>query len=60
MSADITMCSGEKCKFKKTCYRYCAKPSLIQSYFSSTPFNKRTKKCEFYIKTQKEKKHGTK
>ena len=29
---DITMCWNNKCKKKDSCYRYTAKPNLIQSY----------------------------
>ena len=30
---DISMCKNDKCKFKKDCYRFTAKPSeFMQSY----------------------------
>jgi hypothetical protein len=34
---DITMCFGTGCPKKKTCYRYTAKPSFLQSYFDEPP-----------------------
>jgi len=34
---DITMCSGEECPLKESCYRYTAKPSRYQSYFFEPP-----------------------
>jgi len=35
---DITMCKGEGCTIKETCYRYKATPDEYgQSYFESTP-----------------------
>lgn len=39
---DITMCSGEKCNLKETCYRFLATPTEHkQSYFSVPPIQKR-------------------
>ena len=35
---DISMCKGNDCKLKETCYRYKAKPSEYQSYFIDAPF----------------------
>lgn len=32
MSPDITMCGNDKCKKKKTCYRFGARPDEMQSY----------------------------
>ena len=29
---DITMCSGQNCPIKQSCYRFTAKPSRYQSY----------------------------
>jgi len=31
---DITKCKGKDCPLKETCYRYTAKASGMQSYFS--------------------------
>ena len=49
--ADITKCEGVGCEAKETCYRYTAKPSRYQSYFTETPIIK-TKGlpdgCDYY------------
>jgi len=29
--ADITMCPGENCSVRESCYRFCAKPGDMQS-----------------------------
>ena len=34
---DICMCTGQGCPFKETCYRACAKPGMLQSFFSLSP-----------------------
>jgi hypothetical protein len=44
--ADITMCNGANCDLKLTCYRYLAKPSELQSYFLTPPYQ--DGKCEMY------------
>ena len=45
---DITMCSGQDCPLKETCYRFAATPSEFrQSYFLNIPYNKETKTCEY-------------
>jgi len=38
---DITMCSGEECHKKHTCFRYLAVPHERQSYFMVTPLDKK-------------------
>lgn len=44
---DITMCSGEGCPLKESCYRYTAKPSEYwQSYFIDPPI--KDGECEYY------------
>ncbi len=48
---DITMCKGEGCESKYTCYRFSAKPSYRQSYFGSSPIENNG--CEFYINDNK-------
>ncbi len=48
---DITKCSAEKCKKKKTCYRYLAKDSYRQVYFRKPP--KEKNKCKYYITRRK-------
>ncbi len=51
---DITMCSGEKCPLKETCYRYLARPSIYnQSFFENPPYDKATKNCDYYLKDKK-------
>lgn len=54
--ADITMCKGEGCELKYTCYRYTAKPSIRQSYFVITPIKKHyqfvKEGCDFYLKNK--------
>jgi len=48
MCPDITMCSGQECPKKDTCFRYLAKPSEYrQSYFFDTPI-KEDGTCEHY------------
>ena len=44
--ADISMCSGDGCEAKHTCYRFTAKPSEYQSYFAATPIE--NEGCEYY------------
>ena len=41
--ADITMCKGDNCPSKQTCYRFLATPSEYrQSYFYPTPTTQST------------------
>jgi len=55
---DITMCMGEGCPMKETCYLFTAKPSEFrQSYFMNAPV-KEDNTCEYYW--QNEKQNGTK
>jgi hypothetical protein len=44
---DISMCNGDGCEAKHTCYRFTAKPSEYQSYFKPTPIE--NSGCEYYI-----------
>ena len=45
---DISMCNGEGCPRKETCYRFTAKPSeFMQSYFMNAPI-KEDDECEYY------------
>ena len=47
---DISMCSGQNCPLKETCYRYKATPSKFrQSYFMNPPF-KEDGTCEHHMK----------
>jgi hypothetical protein len=44
---DITMCNGEGCPAKESCYRFTAKPSsFMQSYFLEPPI--KDGKCDEY------------
>jgi len=43
--SDITMCTNKKCKLRKTCYRFMAKPDRWQSYAEFKPVRG---KCEYY------------
>lgn len=46
---EITMCSGQECPIKKTCYRFTAKPSHhMQSYFVGTPYDHDKQDCDYY------------
>lgn len=36
--ADITMCKGQDCPLKLSCYRHNATKGMLQSYFMSPPF----------------------
>lgn len=44
---DITMCTGEGCPLKQTCWRYIAKPSEWQCYFTEVPL--KDGKCDYYV-----------
>ncbi len=51
--ADITMCTGEKCKLKKSCYRFTAPVNVYwQSYFLTPPIKEVEGKkiCDLYWK----------
>ena len=37
--SDITMCSGEGCKKKLTCFRFMATADNYQSYFAEVPLD---------------------
>ena len=50
--ADISMCEGNGCEVKNTCYRFTAKPSEYQSYFTPTPIE--NEGCEYYWNTNKQ------
>lgn len=36
---DITMCTGDKCPKKESCYRFTAKADARQSFFAAPPVN---------------------
>lgn len=44
---DITMCPGEECPIKNTCFRYKCIPDTYQSYFVHAPFQ--DGKCEKFM-----------
>ncbi len=44
---DITMCEGDGCETKNTCYRFTAIPSMRQSYFTESPIVNNG--CGYYI-----------
>lgn len=49
---DITMCSGQNCPLKESCYRYKAKPDEYrQSYFTEPPYDREYSKCDMYWQT---------
>lgn len=52
MCPDISMCSGQECPKKDTCFRYLAKPSEFrQSYFMGPPV-KEDGTCNHYWKIE--------
>lgn len=47
---DISMCTGEDCKLRDTCYRFTAKPNeFMQSYFGKSPI-KDDGTCDYLYK----------
>ena len=51
--ADISMCSGDGCEAKHTCYRFTAKPcEYMQSYFTAPPIE--NEGCDYYWNTNKQ------
>lgn len=50
--ADITMCSGEGCPKKDTCYRHTApQHPMRQSFFAESP-QKEDGECDYYWKDE--------
>lgn len=46
---DITMCDGNHCELRSTCYRYKAEPSkYMQSYFLKEPFQNPNECVEYW------------
>ena len=46
---DITICKGDNCPIKETCYRFTATPSKWgQSYFVEAPI-KEDKTCDYFM-----------
>jgi len=54
---DITMCISKKCKFKKNCYRYMARPSFMQSFAALDDISE---DCPYYLPIKKEHKKSVK
>ena len=46
--ADISMRDGKHCKDRKTCYRFTANPSEVQSYLVLNDKKKDKDTCEHY------------
>jgi len=49
---DISMCAGDGCSKKITCYRYRAVPSGLQSYFATPPIRP-DGTCDYFNKIWK-------
>ncbi len=49
---DITKCADKECPLKDTCYRFTAKDSSWQSYFTESPI--KGDKCEYYWNVSEE------
>lgn len=47
---DITMCAGTGCPLRDSCYRFYAKPSEWQSFFSEVPYDHEVGLCLSYWK----------
>jgi hypothetical protein len=48
---DITMCKGDGCPLKETCYRFKAEPSDRQAWFIEVPYGKSERQpCDYYWK----------
>lgn len=55
--ADITMCRGENCPLKETCYRFTAIANEFrQSYFKDIPYNYEKVWCNEYWDNEEYKK----
>lgn len=50
---DISMCHGEGCPQKETCYRYTAKPSEYRQSYGMFEANMNNKKCDYYVPVEK-------
>lgn len=51
--ADISMCTGKKCKRKKECYRFRAPINeYAQSYFANPPLDADTQACDYFWSTE--------
>jgi hypothetical protein len=52
MSPDISMCANEECPLKEKCYRYTAKPEMMQSYGDFKPDE--NGECEYFWDNKKQ------
>jgi len=50
---DISMCKGEDCPLKETCYRYTAESSDYQAYFMKIPYDTTTNSCDYHMEIWK-------
>lgn len=51
--SDITMCNGNMCAKKESCYRFTAPVNEFrQDYFASPPINMLTGNCDKYWKVE--------
>lgn len=48
---DITMCYGKDCPLKEKCYRFTAKASIFQYYFTDSPY--KDKNCDYFWDDEK-------
>ena len=56
--ADITMCNGNGCTMKETCYRFKASKGYYQSFFADSPHDNKVDDdnntiCQYYWETDK-------
>ena len=54
---DITLCINTNCPLKDKCYRYTAKPELLQAY-TRFEYDEKTNTCKYFI-NNKTKENGT-
>lgn len=55
---DITMCKGLECPMKRKCYRFLAKPDMLQSFFVDIPYEPKTNSCEYLMPLYKDEKYA--
>lgn len=46
---DITMCEGNECPIKLSCYRYTAEPAYMQSWFTVPSYDHEENNCGAYM-----------
>lgn len=55
---DISMCKGDECPIKESCYRFTAKPSeYTQSWFVDVPYSKVMERCDYHWNVNTAKKY---